>query len=244
MNNLPAGLNPCHGLDTGSAPPEFYPAQAAGVPQYPGYPGFFGGQPQGFGYGWPAPPAYPGFGGFPGSPQQQVVQQWPQQQPFMRPYGGFGMGGQWPAFPPNTDGGFPGINLKNETGGVGLPPGYNYCFPAEHCKIHVFKTKEKPWQKTLWSQDTSTHVKLYVPTTTSIKELMQNLGCDNKDAAKNILYEVVESGGGRWKIGSRFPGDDKDKIKKSISDYGWRADRTGAFGEKPVVWLWVTKDGQ
>jgi hypothetical protein len=222
-----AGFNSYHGFDTGPMPPGFGPAQPFGVPQYPA---FFGAPaPQGF--GWPAPPPYPGF---------------PQQPMFMPPpYGGFGMGGMtYPTVAPFTDHGFPGIHLRNHTGGVGLPPGYDYAFPQEHCKIHVFKTKEKPWQTTVFKEDSSKHVKLFVPTGTTVKELMQNLGCTNEDAKKHILYEVVEAGNGQWKVGAKFIGDDKDKVKKAISEYGWRGDRTGHPGEKPIVWLWVTKDGQ
>jgi hypothetical protein len=221
------GYNSFHGFDNGPMPPGFGPAQPFGIPQYPG---FFGAPaPQGF--GWPSAPfQYPRF---------------PQQPIFAPPFGGFGMGGTtYPTVAPFTDHGFPGIHLRNHTGGVGLPPGYDYAFPKEHCKIHVFKTKEKPWQTTLWQNDNSTHVKLFVPTGTTVKELMQNLGCTNEDAKKNILYEVVESGNGQWKVGSRFVGDDKDKVKKPISEYGWRGDRTGHPGEKPIVWLWLTKDGQ
>jgi hypothetical protein len=39
---------------------------------------------------------------------------------------------------------------------------------------------------------------LYVPVTTSVKELMKQLGCNNAEAKKNRLFELVESGAGRW----------------------------------------------
>ena len=222
-----SGFNTFHGFDNGPAPPGFGPVQPVGVPQYPA----FYGAPAPPGLGWPAAPLqYPGF---------------PQQPMFMPPFGGFGTAGMtYPTVAPFTDHGFPGIHLRNHTGGVGLPPGYDYAFPQEHCKIHVFKTKEKPWQTTMFKEDNTTHVKLFVPTGTTVKELMQNLGCTNEDAKKNIMYEVVESGNGQWKVGAKFAGDDKDKVKKAISEYGWRGDRTGHPGEKPIVWLWVTKDGQ
>ena len=91
-------------------------------------------------------------------------------------------------------------SLRNHTGGVGLPPGYDYAFPQEHTRIHVFITKEKPWQIAypLFNNDATKHVKLYVPSNTTIKELMQNLGCNNEDAKKNILHEVTEQGNGKW----------------------------------------------
>lgn len=37
-------------------------------------------------------------------------------------------------------------------------------------------------------------------------------------------------------------GDDKDKVKLPISDMGWDKTRTGHPGERPVVWLYATKD--
>lgn len=89
------------------------------------------------------------------------------QMPF---YPGFYPGNPALAHPsqkPNTDGGYPGINLKNHVGGVGMEPGYNYIFPTGHCKVHVFKTKTPPWQADAWSLspfDPQTHVKLMVPT--------------------------------------------------------------------------------
>jgi hypothetical protein len=146
-----------------------------------------------------------------------------------------------PFFAP--DHGFPGIHLRNHTGGIGLPPGYDYAFPREHTKIHVFKTKQKPWQSTIWTNDTSTHVKLFVPVHTTTKELMQNLGCVNEEAKMNIMYECVEKGNGQWATGLKLNGDDKDKMKMPISHWGWDKTRTGHPGEKPVVWLWCTSEG-
>ena len=81
-----------------------------------------------------------------------------------------------------------------------MPPGYDYAFPREHTKIHVFITKEKPWQNVtpLWNWDASKHVKLLVPSNTTVKELMQNLGATNEDAKKNVLHELTEQGNGKW----------------------------------------------
>ncbi len=72
---------------------------------------------------------------------------------------------------------------------------------------------------------------------------MQNLGCTNPVAGKNVLYEICEKGNGRWASGIRITGNDKDKVKKEIKDFGWDQLRTGHPGERGVVWLWVTKDG-
>jgi hypothetical protein len=222
------GHNAFHGFDTGPAPPGFFPTQPAGMSQNPN---FFG---SGMNFGWPAP-----------LPMAQPVMQQPvMQQPMMiPPYGGFGMGGMtYPAAAPFTDHGFPGIHLRNHTGGVGLEPGYDYFFPKENCKIHVFKTVEKPWQCTVHGHDNSTHVKLYVPVNTNVKDLMQNLGCTNDDPKKNILYELAEKGSGQWSTGLRIVGDNKDMMKKTIGDLGWNSKRTGY--EQAVVWLWLTSEGE
>ncbi|KAH8661691.1 hypothetical protein BGZ60DRAFT_91017, partial [Tricladium varicosporioides] len=239
---LGAGYNTFHGFDSGPPPPSFGPAQGAGLPQY--RLGFWGGSPAQSTYGWPAMPA---IGAMPPPPPPYpagpFVANGPIITPQPFPYGG---GGSWPSIPPvpglNAD--FPGIHFRNHTGGVGLPPGYDYAFPAEHCKIHVFKTKEKPWQhlSPLWAWDQTTHVKLMVPCRTTIKELMQNLGCVNEDAKKNVLYEVSEHGNGKWLKGLEIKGDDKDKVKKTIADMGWDKTRTGNVGERPIVWLWVLKE--
>ncbi|KAH7354662.1 ankyrin repeat-containing domain protein [Rhexocercosporidium sp. MPI-PUGE-AT-0058] len=66
----------------------------------------------------------------------------------------------------------------------------------------------------------------------------------NEDRKKNILYEVTEKGNGSWASGMRIVGDDKDRAKKRISEFGRAKNRTGLPGQKPVVWLWVTKEGK
>jgi hypothetical protein len=237
------GFNTFHGFDNGPAPPGFPPAQLNGQ----GFGGFWPSQPT-FGFPqhsmtWPAPPAWTpplpapmpvatvfqqGWGGQPG---------WPGQP---------GWGGQaHPAMKPAVDPNFPNlnINLKNHTGGFGLPPGYDYLFPAENTRIHVFKTgATPPWQLTLFTYDDSHHKKLLVPSSTTVKELMQNLGCNNDDPKKNKLYEVTEQGNGKWVKGISASGDDKDKMKKMIKDVQWGSNRTGNVGELPLVWLYMTKD--
>jgi hypothetical protein len=37
-----------------------------------------------------------------------------------------------------------------------------------------------------------------------------------------------------------FSGEQKDDIEKTLKDVGW--DKTRSGREKPVVWLWITKD--
>lgn len=197
-------------------------------------------------YGPDLGPTPPGFSGAVQPPQAPWAMPmpgafnnfWPPPSPFGLPL---------PAPIPNPiDHGFPGTQLKNWSGGYGIEPGYNYLYPPKHAKIHVFKTKTKPWavNQTIMPNDDLQHVKLYVPITTTVKELMQGLGCCNGDAGKNILYECVEKGGGRWASGIVVKGDNKDEMKKSIEDKGWDHTRTGGFGKRPVTWLWATSDGK
>lgn len=259
--NYASGFNMLHGYDTGPPPPTnrlpSFPTAPPVFQPFSSFPGFeiptqpMFAAPPGFAAApFPSFPLYPGFG-FSG---------YGQPQPVMQP-------NIPPGYPPN-------IHLRNHTGGVGLPPGYDYAFPTEHCKIHVFKTgATPPWQRTMNSLDPATHVKLFVPCNvrrsaplrsrspspfpmlispfydskltnpqTTVKELMQNLGCTNPDAKKNKLYEVQEAGGGRWVRGLSIMGDNKDKVKKLISELGWDKTRTGGPGERPVVWLYLTKD--
>ena len=222
------GYNTFHGFDTGAPPPGFPPSQPNSVyyaAMFPAQPSFPVVHPI---FAAPSPVAIP-----------TLVS--PPSFPGIYPPG---WGGQThPAMAPTANSIFPGVHLRNHTGGVGLPPGYDYAFPTEHTKIHVFKTgPTPPWRQVLWSGDASNYVKLLVPCTTTVKVLMQNLGCTNSDAKKNKLHEIQEAGNGRWVKGITITGDEKDKVKKSISDFGWDKTRTGAPGERPVVWLWCTKD--
>ncbi|CZR57850.1 uncharacterized protein PAC_07739 [Phialocephala subalpina] len=223
------GFNTAHGFDQGPPPP--------------GAPGPFPGGIYGFPSPYYPPPPY-------GYPQQQQQPFYPQQpiyqpaQQYPPPYGGFGMGGQpWQTGPPLTDGGYPGTHLRNDTAGVGCPLGYNYCFPTENTKIHILKSDVKPWQVQLYTHDSNSFTKHLVPTNVTMKEFMKQFGCDNPDAAKNIVYEIAERGNGRWSAGLRIKGDDKDKMKKTLADFGWDKSRTGYPGQKPVVWLWLTNEG-
>lgn len=71
---------------------------------------------------------------------------------------------------------------------------------------------------------------------------MQNLGCTNPEAKLNKLYEVVEAGAGKWARGLSVKGDMKDMVKKEIRALGWDKTRSGGPGERPIVWLYCTKD--
>ena len=224
------GYNTFHGFDTGPPPPGFPPSQANGLSYAAILPQLqtFAGPQLTFPPAASIPIAVPTLANQPGN------------------HGFYPAG--WcshthPAPAPATNSMFPGVHLRNHTGGVGLPPGYDYVFPTEHTTIHVFKTgPTPPWRQTLWSGDASNHAKLFVPCTSTVKELMQNLGCTNSDAKKNKLHELQEAGNGRWVKGITISGDEKDKLKKSIAEFGWDKSRTGAPGARPVVWLWCTKD--
>ena len=106
--------------------------------------------------------------GFPGGHQTYFAQpaQYQYQPPYIpqfhcTPYNQPPFS-QFSAGPPVTDGGFPGLNIKNAGGGVGVPVGYNYLFPQEHCHIHVFNGEIAPWQQPLYLNQTN-HVKFVVP---------------------------------------------------------------------------------
>ena len=71
---------------------------------------------------------------------------------------------------------------------------------------------------------------------------MQNLGCTNEDPKKNKMHEVQEAGQGKWVKGLSICGDDKDRVKKLIKNLGWDKTRTGNPGERPIVWLYCTKN--
>ena len=119
-----------------------------------------------------------------------------------------------------------------------FPNGYTDLTPSPKCLIHCIKTSIPPWQ----SRGPLPHSKLRVPTNTTVKELMQGLGCNNAKAGKNRLVEVTPGGDGKWYAGLGIKGDEKDRVKKTIREFCWDETRTGMGGDKSVVWLWATKD--
>lgn len=78
----------------------------------------------------------------------------------------------------------------------------------------------------------------------TVKEVMMQLGCDNKDGGKNVMTEVTEAGNGKWLKGMVFKGDNKDRMKMSLTDLGWETGRkrTGLPGQGPLIWVYITKD--
>lgn len=138
---------------------------------------------------------------------------------------------------------FAGTPTTNQpaSGGAGCEPGYTYLFPAEHTKIHVLKTAMPPWQL---PANTAVESKAYrVPVSMKLQEILKAFGANGRTASKNKCYEITQGMGGGWYKGLCFSGDDKEWMKKQIKDVGWDASRTGKPGEKPVVYLWLTKDG-
>ncbi|KAF3352327.1 hypothetical protein VdG1_09014 [Verticillium dahliae VDG1] len=110
-----------------------------------------------------------------------------------------------------------------------------------HTKIHVFKTPTPPWQL-----PPSTGIEFHashVPVTTTLAEILKGFGASGPTPKKNRCYEIAQAGNGRWYKGLSFGGDEKDMMKKSIKEIGWDETRNGQPGGKPVVCLWLTKDG-
>lgn len=223
------------------------------LPQYAGYPSMaaYGG-----GY-MTAPPIssafYPQPAGMGGMMPPMMAAPQPHQQPM--PSAGFyappqtfshqpnGTGNVLPRQPqpyPAIDPSMPAAQMTNSSGGVGCEPGYNYFFPAEHTKAHVFKSSTPPWQlpPTAQMPFKATHI----PCTTTMAELLKGFGCTNPVAKKNKCFEVIGGGSGKWYKGLAISGDDKDMMKKTIKEVGWDMTRTGNAHEKPIVCLWFCKD--
>lgn len=216
------GRNPAHGPDTGPPPPLNRPATSfyGGLPPQPLYPPM---QSAAAPYTiWPAAPP----GGF------------SQQQPaaaaaFLAPPRG-------PVAPPVLNPAMPAANMTNSTGGVGCEPGYNYFFPAEHTKLLVFRTgATPPWQLPLNFQ--APFHAVHVPVNTTIGELLAGFGATNPNPKKNKIVELHQGGSGKWYKGMAFHGDKEKDMDKTLKSVGWDATRTGLPGQKPVVYLYVTK---
>jgi hypothetical protein len=152
--------------------------------------------------------------------------------PSMNPY-------SHPHLQPNPpfDNSTPGINLRNPTGGIGLEPGYNYLFPIEHCKIHVLKCPGAPWQ--LETNHTVPYQAHVVPTNITVRQLMQQFGCDNPDPLKNCVHEYVQGVNGKWYKGVSVNGSEIPKMDKKLEEMGWNLWRNGR--DREIVWLWFTK---
>ncbi|KAK3191933.1 hypothetical protein K4F52_001976 [Lecanicillium sp. MT-2017a] len=267
---MSGGWNPVTGRDGNGGRPAFAPFGApmpsqgqayiphAGgpgfnfgtVPQYTGWPNLtYGSYPIGaFGYGGAPPSQYvnvpsPAMGGVFGGgiPQQGPAGGFYAQHTFAQQPNG--TGNVFPRQPqpfPNIDSTMPAAQMTNSSGGVGCEPGYNYFFPAEHTKAHIFKTNVPPWQLPHTAQIPFKAV--HIPCNTTMAELLKGFGCCNPVPKKNKCFEVVSGGSGRWYKGLEVNGSDKDMMKTHIKDVGWDMSRTGNQHEKPVVCLWFCKD--
>jgi hypothetical protein len=253
------GINPRFGRDNG-APPPYTPAYTtglSGVPS-PGMPTFqqfppMGGafyNPWGSMYSLQAAFVGPGYPQFCTPPPAMMAGGYATMPMSTEnvPGGGYQMyttgganGYRFPQSHPGIDPHMPAANMTNSTGGVGCEPGYNYFFPPEHTKIHLLKAgATAPWQ--LPANSVVPFSAVHVPTSTTLGELLKGFGATNPVPKKNKCWEVTQGGNGRWYKGLSFSADDKDKMKMSIKDLGWDMTRTGRPGEKPVVYLYVTRD--
>lgn len=173
-----------------------------------GYGGFYGG---GYGGGWGGDP----YG-----------------------FGGYGGGGGYMHFGPENNGGRPAMNVRNEFGGIGLPPNTQYFFHDEHCLIIQLDITEPPWRNQhIGPMPTLRH---YVPCNTNVKALMKHMGCNNPDDKKNVLYECVQAGDGNWYKGVVVNMDDKDAMKKNLNEMQWTKVRNGV--DEDAVYLYFTSE--
>jgi hypothetical protein len=223
------GWNPRYGMDTGPRPPigllggqmmqpghTYIPHQSINAGLYGGYSSYGEMYPTVVPAGaWPAPAHLP------------------QHIPYHQP--------RYPQPTPKSDPRMPAAQMTNSMGGVGCEPGYNYFFPPEHTKVHVFRSSTPPWQLPPNAQIPFTAA--HVPSNTTLHQLLIGFGCNNPVAKKNRGFEVVQGGNGKWYKGLSFGGDDKDMMKKTLTEVGWNVQGSGAapVGQS-VVWLWMVKD--
>jgi hypothetical protein len=249
------GWNPVTGRDPTGSRPDFAPYGTplpgqgqAYVPHYGG-PGYGMGPDMGYvpvsnvtyGTTYIGPPGAPGY---PTMPLQYVPAGYaPTQQPQPLSYQPNGAGNALPRQPgtwPNIDPTMPAAQMTNSTGGLGCEPGYNYFFPADHTKVHVFRSDVAPWRLPAHAQITFSAV--HLPCSTTFAELLRGFGCTNPTAKKNRCYEIMSGGGGRWYRGLEINGGDKDLMKMAVRDVGWDSSRNGLPDGKPVVCVWFCKN--
>ncbi|UPL00774.1 hypothetical protein LCI18_011708 [Fusarium solani-melongenae] len=237
---MSGGWNPVSGRDASGARPAFAPVGApmptqgqpyiphygGPAPQYHGYVTYTGGIP----YSHLAPPTYP---------MQPPMGGPYAQKTFAYQPNGAGNVPRQPQPHPAIDTHMPAAQMTNSSGGVGCEPGYNYFFPAEHAKMHVFKSKTPPWQ--LPENTQIPFIASHVPCGTLLEDLLKGFGCTNPVPKKNLCFEVYAGGNGKWYKGFCFAGDEKEQLKKTIKEVGWGPDRTGEPGAKPIVCLWFCK---
>lgn len=224
-----SGKNPAHGRDSGPPPPNSRPAYGVA----PGY-GYGYGLPPQYSFPYPAPfyPQQPlSYGGYGG----------PYAPPHLNPQlTNFAAVSRPLTMPPVINPDLPAANMTNSTGGVGCEPGYNYMYPAEHTKIHVFRTGDTPPWHLDANRPAHFHA-LHVPVNVTMAELLKGFGATNPDPRKNKVIEVHQGGAGKWYKGMAFHGDDVKDMGKTLKEVGWDKSRNGQPGGKPVVYCYVTK---
>ncbi|RYP33322.1 hypothetical protein DL767_004817 [Monosporascus sp. MG133] len=218
-NNPPAGMsggwNPSFGWDhsRANAPPQMSAPNGA-------YLGLFGVQP-------PFPMQGPSF----------VI----PQNGFMHPLPVFpGQAARFPNPRPAIDPEYPATYMSNSTGGIGCEPGYNLFHPPEYTKVHIIKSRTAPWQNPPGMA--LSFGAFHIPTSVALGDILKGFGANNGNPKKNRITEVTQGHNGRWYKGVTISGDDRDQVSKTLKQMGWDRSRTGRAGEKPVVWLWITKD--
>ncbi|KAI6780239.1 uncharacterized protein J7T54_003018 [Emericellopsis cladophorae] len=228
---MPGGWNPVAGRDpVGSRPPGApYGAPSAGQPYIPYTAG------PGVGYYTAAYPGWAGYSPFYANLAAQSYYPYVQQ-----PNGTANVYVRNPQAEPPAEGAMPAAQMSNVSGGVGCEPGYNYFFPSEHTKVHVFRSGTPPWQLPAGAQ--IQFKAAHIPVSVTLGELLKGFGCDNPSAKKNRCWEIVAGGNGTWYKGFGFDADNKDMTKKTLKDVGWDKSRTGMPGEKPVVCLWFCRE--
>lgn len=242
---MSGGWNPMSGRDSRGTRPNGAPIGGAPIPTqgqpyipYVGGPGYnFGVVPNPYNFVYAAGAAY--------AQPAYVVPQGPVagfQTPLAyanQPNGNGNILGRSAQPHPHIDTQMPAAQMTNSTGGVGCEPGYNYFFPAQHTKVHVFKSEVPPWQLDANAQ--IPFIASHVPTSTKLGDLLKGFGCTNPNPKKNKCFEIYSGGNGKWYKGYSFNGDEDKEIEKTMDEVGWTPDRTGSEDGKPVVCLWFCK---
>jgi hypothetical protein len=133
----------------------------------------------------------------------------------------------------------PASHMTNSTGGVGCEPGYNYFFPPEHTKVHVYRSEIPPWQLPAGANIEFTAA--HIPCNVTLADVLKGYGCTNENKKKNNCFEILPAGGGKWYKGLKINGADKSMMGMTVKEIGWDATRSGHPNEKPVVCLWFSK---
>lgn len=249
---MSGGWNPLTGRDAlgaGHRPP-FSPAGASAPGPGQAYIPHIGGPGYTFGTTTVAPELYPGYSYYASysSPWLNMAYTYPVTTSaapagyayVLQPNGAGVPLARAPQPYPSVDPQMPAAQMTNSSGGVGCEPGYNFFFPSETTKAHVFYSETPPWQ--LPANAVVSFKATHIPCNTLCSELLAGFGCDNPAPKKNKCVEIVPGGNGKWYKGIQFCGGDKDMMKKTIRELGWDKSRTGNADEKPVVCLWFCKN--